>query len=309
MIYIFSESITFKTKNLISFIKLIFIFILIAFSFSCSNSIIPVTISPEHTIDKINIKNNIYFNRVYTPVTIDTQEYLFLLDTGASITVLNDSIKLPNNNIIGQSFVGTVVDQVFSNEYRLKNATIGKLDIPESPTYIMPFNNTILAQGEKVKYNGILGVNTLKDYIIYLNIKSEQLYFLKSLPFTNDNLGEEYDLFLTDSGLPSINIEILNGIEEQMLIDTGATSSSLRPTIFEHIVKKTGARVADTQIQGASGLYSTKLSWLDTLYIAGLHHKDVSITKSSTSLLGMDLLSKYQIILDFPNRKLYLKAH
>ncbi len=264
--------------------------------------------SDDLIVETFSLEGRIVNNRLFVPVVIDNKEFLFLLDTGASATVVASSIPLKEKDFLGSTPVGSIADFVFAKSFRLKNAYMGSVKIPEEPTYVMNFENS---QESPRQFDGIIGVSALKDFVITIDKKKQKIDFLRQLPSDVDEsiLGKEYPVFFDQAGRPNIYLDIPYVGRSKILVDTGAELTSFNADMFNKAAKDSKSRVAKITISGASGSYLTDVMWMDELMLAqGLHH-DVEIVKSSTSLIGMDVLSHYIITIDFPNKKLYLKSY
>lgn len=277
--------------------RIIYLFLLSVILLACQKPK-PATVLPE-TLDIITYKTvKPSDNRIYVPVVLNNKDYVFLLDTGASTNVVDLSVSLPQKDYLGKQSVGSVFDPVLSDYYSLDQLKIGNTDLLPDITYVLNLGG--------VSYQGILGVASLNSKIIYIIPQDNQLHILNSIPAQIIKEAHQFALTSDEAGRPAITINLTPGFQETFVLDTGAQTSSLVLERFDELRKKTGSRTVDALFSGASGTYKTKAMWLNSLSFAGVQHEDVMLSKSAESLLGMDVLSKYNVIIDFKYNRLYL---
>lgn len=207
----------------------------------------------------------------------DGEELPFLLDTGASGTVLDKSLE-PK---LGKQ-LGTEPSNSWGGKGKANTYAAPKLYIGDTP----------LLTGNKVwttdlnHPSGILGMDCLKHYCVQLDFQSGKMRFLNSAGLNTNELGARYPLILK-GGLPYIRESGLVGCPNtELMIDVGCSVDGL------------------TEKTLASGLarFLPECVWEGTTYsdiaVAAVDHANV---------IGIRFLARHLVTLDFPGRMMYLK--
>ena len=296
---------------MISHLRGLFILFITALVFSCQvKQQDHLMFNIQDIVEEISLTDRIINNRIYVPVSLEDKDYLFLFDTGAMPMVTYDGIHLSIDDYTGRESIKTVFDEALAKSFRSRKVYIGSFPMDSGPIYQITDKSLSYSGTIDKTHDGIIGVNTIDNTIVYIDIRSEKFYFLNTFSLdANTGFWNEYAFSSDNDNRPSIELDIAPGITETMTIDTGAEFSSLHNTKFDALVRHSKSRVTKEYFEGASGLYSTDITWIDNLTFAGRTHKDVEISKSTSSLLGMDILSQYIMVLDMINKKIYLKPY
>lgn len=181
---------------------------------------------------------------------------------------------------------------------------------PDFPFYHLCLAESYIKQGEDDK--AIIPLQWIKDDIVYGNqaIDLLDIIMLNHLS-TGIDLEKQGEQYVTTSIL-SDNYEI------KMLIDTGASYSSLPSLILEQLVQDQQAeKVGRNKIQTAGGLVEADIYKVKKMTIGDFSVNDIMVTELDLDtldgsqndfdgLLGMNFLSHFNFTIDQKTQQLFL---
>ena len=270
---------------------------------------------------------------ILLPVKFQGQEYLFDLDTGASHTLfdisLKDKLGKPKRTVKVEAEAGRFDAQFFD----APGAFLGPLNLKDCRT-VAAVDISAISSALGTKRHGIIGMNFLKKHVLQIDSDRGIISFLKpkrrgifsSLwPKKNDHpeWGEQvsmkYEFF---SGIPHIKTKI-DGTTVDFMIDTGyrafvdlpnLTASDTFGELESKIFKKVSSVLQSEDKQssqitphGKAPSDFTKKTIIGRFYVGPLEYKDVTFDEAKESKLGMSFFSRHLVTFDFPNKRMYLK--
>ncbi|HTU90291.1 MAG TPA: hypothetical protein VMF69_09475 [Gemmataceae bacterium] len=263
----------------------------------------------EETIERIPIKKDSY--SILLPVEIQGKHYQFCLDTGATCTAYDSSLWPLLGKIVALETIGPKEKSVPVPFFQPPDARLGKLRLPKDKwvggVSLREFNEE---SGEEE--HGILGMDFLKEQIFRVDFDRAEVVFLRAV---GPDPGQRLEVRLTNNR-PQVNVD-LPGLKEPewFLLDTGCARGGggdggcLSTSAFEALTQS-GKLTSIRKSMAMSVVRETKLvraGWLDSFPFAGNIHKALCFSEHKTSLLGLDVLSRYVVTFDFPHRAIYLK--
>lgn len=191
-----------------------------------------------------------FYSSLVIPVTINNKVYHFLVDTGASITVLDEGIAKEITQETSYSTLHPFHKEVFSNfktvqgKIDVKNLKflkpvsmfIGDEEISDNEIWISN-NLSLLTEAIGTNIDGIIGIDTFRKFNWQIDNNNKILTISKnSLPISayshcigySDNYGQSPWIFLDAE-----NNNFLN-----MRVDTGNTISSLGTDSIDYFKNK-----------------------------------------------------------------------
>jgi Aspartyl protease len=207
----------------------------------------------------------------------DGEELPFILDTGASGTVLDKSLEPKLGRRLG-------TDTMNKWEGRTR------ADIFAAPKLFL--GRTQLITGGKIwtsdlkQPSGILGMDCLQHYCLQFDFKARRLRFLDSAKLDSTRLGRACPLVI-ERNLPFVHLPgLLAGSNTNLLLDMGCRVDGL---------------TGQTAINGLA-VFLPNCIWDGATYsnlaIAAVDHANV---------IGIRFFARHLVTLDFPGRMMYLK--
>ncbi len=259
-----------------------------------------------------------------------TQPAAFLVDTGAAFSVLSPGmakqlhLKLQPAVLDDGTpyfFKGKQASQVSLSTIKIGNLTIS---IDRGPFRVLNDRNSTLFPALNLGdtgFDGVLGVNALEHFAVLLD--ASQNFLGLCLPGNLDlsQVGQAgytapYLLpIFQRNGFWFVAVQLTNnGVSqsEDLAIDTGSNVTTISDAAAAHLGLKVSQEHATTNVY--SNAVPMGESSIDTLQIGGivLSGHDVSVahvSKLEPPVLGMDILSGYRVLIDFPGKKMYLQSN
>ena len=250
---------------------------------------------------------------IIVPVTIGGKEYRFLFDTGAPFSV-SDKIQKDNNFKIVSK--GNIVDSDYNRKkvhwVQVDSISISNVSFLNQTAFIGDFDaNPIM---KCLEIDGIIGSNIIRQYnwtidqeqnTLSLSSKIEINTFKESIviPFKTDY---QYNMF--------IDVYIGQSKVKNILVDYGSNGSiALNDEIFtalkeKNIISETFIEKGINQsgIIGKPVVLKREITYSDSVRTNSLHFRSVMIRTGKTASIGNDLLSRFNVTIDWSNKKLYL---
>lgn len=263
-------------------------------------------------------------NLIVIPVKVNGTELSFLLDTGVKETILFnvtkvDSIALNNAEVFSIKGANDVeVNALKSKDNVLEIENI----ISNDQVVYVAFNqesNLSAYLGEEI--HGILGYHFFKDFIVEFAYDHEFVKVYQKGKFRNKwKKFKEVDLKLS-KGKPYVKAKLGGGVVENFLLDSGMSDGLW---VFKEDTVSTNffGYYEDYLGMTVSGEVLGKRSKIKELNFVGETFKDVKISYPDADLLpkeivnderfgniGGELLKRFNIVFDYSNSKMYMKAN
>jgi predicted aspartyl protease len=251
------------------------------------------------------------------PIVIDKDEYIFVVDTGAALSVVSASIaekhKMPQPE--GSASLGTSTSQTVSiSASSIPEMTIGGMVFMHTPVAVLQDQNLTfeLDSGEILKVAGIIGWPLLSQMSMEIDLINGTV--------TGAFLGHptrdpgNYSWF----GYPVLATKI-NGAVATIGLDSGAKQMSLSPA-FAEIVGAETIKSGPTRVRGAGGEEIKDASILAPLTLGlGLSNfsvQEVIARKSGhhvwgsnqDGIMGINFENLSRVIINFPEGTFRIEA-
>jgi predicted aspartyl protease len=250
-----------------------------------------------------------YDEPITIPVMIGNKERLFVLDSGSSVHVYDESLKELLEIAQGRHKVRSFFGNVFgTDEFRALPSRIGneELSTDDSVT-CLDLSSIRAATGRDIE--GILGMPWLRAHVIQLDFDRGEMVVLPGATKPSADWGRGIAVRAGTSGLPELEVEVGDGIREECVLDTGFTSSiSLRSSVFRTLANsKMISSEGETAVATVSGNVSSREGMLTILKISNFSHADVPVVDGgSRSRIGLKYMRRYRVTFDLGNGKVYL---
>ncbi len=286
--------------------------------------------SLPQTLEKDKISFKAINNLVVIPVEVNGTTLTFLLDTGVNTTIMFslsevDSLELNNAESIKLRGLGKGgnIPALRSKNNRLK---IGKAIDNNHTVYVIFDESLNLSKRMGIPIHGIIGYDFYKNFVVKTNYISEKLFIY--LPETYKPKAckkcETFDFILQDNK-PYLNLDVTisQTVEEvTLLIDSGSSDAIWLfddKYIFENGNKK---YFDDFLGEGISGEIFGKRSKLSKIRIGDFELENVKVAfpdkesieniklfKERDGSIGGDLLNRFTVVYNYPNKKITLKKN
>ncbi|MGE5605590.1 MAG: aspartyl protease family protein, partial [Bacteroidota bacterium] len=243
-------------------------------------------------------------------------EYRFLLDTGASITVVNPRIaaalcfKKTAEMEVRDGFISKKADVV-----RIEELNLGEITVENCGAVI--FDMGKIEADLALKIDGIIGSNFLSLFVVRIDYSKKELVFTANSDGIDDEIekGHRIPLVKETTGLVFAPLTIA-GVESPFKaeIDTGATASLLIPMHyleeFKPVLNSKIVRCLGVLSGGAFGESDGSISRIGQFKLGELSIENMVVKfenrKNDFVILGNDFLSRFIVIINYPKNEMLL---
>ena len=248
---------------------------------------------------------------IILPVKLGGKTYSFLLDTGASSTTFDSSLRkflgAPKvRRDAGLDEDGNIRE---FNIYFAPDAKLGKLSFLFGGT-VLCVDLTGLRESTGLDIRGVIGVGFLRRYTLQLDFDRGRLRIYKSGSGKQVGFGDEIKMNMSKYGCPFVIGKILDKYPCSFMIDTGyPDSGTLSGDVFTKLtefgkINEVTRLVTDTDGKNRT-ITNARMS---DLKLGINNYKGLIFERSPRgNILGLGFLSRCIVTMDFPNLKMYLK--
>lgn len=281
--------------------------------------------------DVVEIPFEIHNNFMVVQVIINNSLPLkFIFDTGAEHTILSKNIFA---GVLGLTYdrpirlLGADLNQELiahvSSKVHLK---IGDAVAPSQDILILSDDYFKIDEYVGLEIHGIIGADLFRNLVLKIDYKQNSIFIQRTSNFRPPKRKWKEVPVTIYKNKPYISAQATLGDKKtsiKLLIDTGASLSLLlhansSPDIQlpENIIQGSVGRGLGGILEGYLGRVN-RLEFGEKLYFNNIitNYQDISEAVSTESLsdrngiLGNALISRFDVIIDYPKEKLYLRPH
>lgn len=234
---------------------------------------------------------------VIVKVTIGGRPRTLLLDTGSGGSLFDDSMVDDLGESLGETTLDLFSGDAAAQRYRPRTILWGAAPL-RSKTHVFALNfQDSLHRLSELPFDGILGMDYLRDWVVTIDFDQAQVSLSKTLP-NEAALGEKLPL-IGGRRSPRIMCKV-DGNELECVVDTGCIGSlALSDAGFENLPK-------DAQSLSFFGNTASKIC--KQIQIGPWEHHAVPCHKIKRyyCLLGLYALNRYRVTLDVQGGFVYL---
>lgn len=244
---------------------------------------------------------------VLLPIQVNGKRYSFAMDSGASTTVYDTTLRPFLGDPIRSAKMRTPGGNMTVTFFLSPAARLGHIDLPtNSQVVCMDLGKLCEASGEDIY--GFLGMDFLKSRIFRIDFDSGEITFLRSV---GPKPGKRVPVTLQHH-VPYVLVEIPGLLaQERFQVDTGFGgygSGDLRSEVFDALAKRGKLTYAgEGCTEWVSGSRGGRLGRVESISLENYRHEKLLFGESRTSFLGLKYWSRYVVTFDFSNRAIYLK--
>ena len=242
------------------------------------------------------------------PVKIDKREYLFLVDTGASFTCFDRSLLAdkPKERVAIESLVGMTSLELFDTP----QATLGKIPLREVVPVVGGHDFDKFRKISGLAIYGVIGLDLLRKHVIQIDFDRGQFRFLKG---SDPHMGKRVDLINEQGSVPAFHIDFPRIGKQRFELDTGLISQDsgeLSATLCRRLIEDGICRdVGHSLVESVSGTTRQTLVQSKELALGEVAVKNPILSAGKSNLLGLGYLSRFNVTIDFPRQRMYLKEN
>jgi predicted aspartyl protease len=259
-----------------------------------------------------------YDRHIYLPVRLpgSGEELMFMVDSGASMTVIDSTLAVRMGFPLGERMVGAGAGGT-ADFYMTKidGFSIEGVSFTEQTVIAYPISG-LIGRFVDIEVAGILGYDFLSRFVASIDYEKGIL-----------------TLFEPDSATASATIDaplihnvfslecVVDGLfSGTFLIDTGAANSLLQKSFSEEHGLFDDRRLTEISLMGAGGEESAYLARFDSLEIAGItieepvfalsmDERGIGAFRGISGIIGNDILKRFTVTLDYRNQRIGLERN
>lgn len=244
---------------------------------------------------------------ILVPVHLGTQEYRFVVDTGASGPVFDTSLRdhlgprvATANTTNSQS--DTTVELYAPPEIQLGSLRSG------SKAPVACIDLSLFRERSGLPVYGIIGVSFVENWIISIDFDEGRLDFLGPGTGPTPEWGRGEPLAYYDGGATYTLVTVGKDMQVPFLIDTGwRTTGGLEEQLLLQLAESGNLQCTGSE-NGVSifGEYESRVARLSRLSLGSFEHPNLRLSSGKHNVLGLDYLRRYRVIIDLPHQRLHL---
>jgi hypothetical protein len=282
-------------------------------------------------LDELQIPFKKIFNLIVLPIDVNGTSLNFILDTGASRSIIFnlegvDSLQVEVGKILKVSGYGT--NEPFNAYFSEKNTIVSKGYVDRDASFlIMAGQKVELANILGIQINGLIGSDFFINSIVEIDyVRQELTVFRHDSKKANKLKLQSYIPLSIADKKPFIPVQVKHqrsDLETQVLIDTGNGDALWLWNIDDNFEKPSKGFIDRVGI-GMNGDVDGLRSKLDQVKLGAYELKKVTISipnddsfdskrtegrLKNNGSIGGEILSRFNVQLDYKNRRLYLKPN
>ncbi len=258
---------------------------------------------------------------------INGQSAKLMVDTGASVCILSQKIVQQ----LGLKTEPAFLDDGKPSLWKGKQGTatlassfkVSNVSFTQIPFRVLPDQEFMLAPEapNDTRYDGIVGANLLEHFAVLIDASQHQFglclpgdLYLKQV--ADYGLTQPYTVPITkkDDSRWYVEAQITNSsvvTTETLALDTGSNTTQISDAAAQALHLKIVGQDHQTNAYGGRmvGQASVETLRVGNLTLSGTSVSVTPATKDQPSVLGMDILSGYRVLIDFPAKKMYLQSN
>jgi hypothetical protein len=231
----------------------------------------------------------------------------FILDTGAPWTVFEKTQASKLGKCLDTGTFWNFGTKQEMGVYAAPKLYLGRTLLMMTGTNVATFDIEKLSSHGFPPFMGILGMDVLQHYCIQLDFAAGKVRFLNDERADKQDWGEPFSLTDLGNGCPVINENFVGAKGSGSEIDTGCDGDGwLTPTLFRQWTNQ-AQLPANGEARSPKGVLGR-----ETYPELDLHETgDKSVLRNDSGVefngIGLHLLSRNLVTLDFPKQTMYLK--
>lgn len=247
----------------------------------------------------------------------------FVLDTGASVTVIDKKIATQLDLTLHEEiYESTGVNGVVNRGIKTRKQRVSLKD-------------KIVLEGIKLSVadlsrlgtiNGLIGFDLFREYVTETNFDTKTISFYKRKG-KPDTKGYTSIAFVESFCTPEINVSVSlsnnKSFSGKVLFDTGNVSTPLSfntPFVNKHELSSKFEGLITSESRGIHSAFTTRRGTIPSIEIKKFKVLDIPVDLSNSKQgmsskedymgnLGLKYISKFNFILDYNKKKIYLKPN
>lgn len=294
-----------------------------------------IFVNAQNSFELINTKKAVIpfqfiNNLIFIPINVNGAELTFLLDTGVSETILfsleNKELKLSNVEKVKFSGLGGSLSIDGLKSERNLGKIGNEIVNTSMALYIIIDEEFNISPHVGIPVNGVIGYHFFKDHLIYIDYVSKKLTVYENSDLLKKKIRrfEEFPITIErDKPYLYAGVEMTNEKKDsKLLIDLGNSDAIwLFPALIKNFVYNR-PNIDDFLGRGFNGDIYGKRSRIHNFYLGSFKFEKpltampdefsiqhVNLVENRKGSIGGEIMRRFTVAFDYPNKKLYLKKN
>jgi hypothetical protein len=272
-------------------------------------------VGADSSVIPVEIKSNSLFAEV---IVNGRGPFKFLLDTGASKTIVSRRLA----DELGVEAIGEIPARGVGGYGGMHFGSIDSLMIGDISWYlkrIMIFDFNSMTGGRMSSIDGILGYDFFARFPLLINFNDAGMTLYNPASAKASVPGEPLEIEIYCQ-IPVVEV-LLDGYPARLAVDLGAQMGLViqgHSRWYREMAESIEKISSTTDIQGVGGIHEVGIVKLDSVNIGNIKIRNPSVMVSEDfagmpfpeyieGFLGLEILKRYNLILDYPSNKIYLE--
>lgn len=244
---------------------------------------------------------------ILLPVRFEGKTYQFMLDTGSTWCVFDESFRARMGKPVRTQVVATAGKDRKFHFCAAPEAFLGPLNLKESKLVVC-LDMKMLRQVTGLEIRGIVGMNAIREYVLQIDFDRGKLALLKPDYRNHPEWGHAVPIRFNKLGMPIVTARMPASIKADFIVDTGSNGSgSLTKPLFDYIVEEKNLKTAEWLGETAAGTLRKSEARIANVTVGQFTCKNLIIAEGNFHTLGLGWLRWFRVTFDFHNGKMYLK--
>lgn len=250
----------------------------------------------------------------------------FVFDTGASTVVLDEKIaakigvkadyQQPAEGAGGTEMYNIALSQKFQ---------VGTITLGDAHTVLVDLER--LTKRGNNPIDGIIGYNIMREYVTHIDYDQEVIQLYKSISDIEEKAAyTALEATFDYSQIPQVNLEFTlennQKFKGNFLFDSGANLTFLLNTPFvkEKNIESLLEKTIENKAEGLTTSSNFKIGKIASATLGGFSFGEMPVDLSNskagvmsssnyTGILGVKIINRFNWVLDYANKKMYLKPN
>lgn len=256
-----------------------------------------------HRLSAVNSTDSDIDNLFAVLVTVDNTRGMFILDTGASETIVSHRFaRRLNVETIEPIKISGNIDKSVVPTIRIGSFKIGDLEYRDFDMIILDIDH--IQEWTHTSVDGIIGLNILNKLPFCMDFAGKELVFYRKMPGNFMSNSIKYDI---EEGHIWVRPELNGYVVGKFILDTGAGSSSMSEEKLDLLfsrppeIKSIESMNVNINRQARQ---VRRFVELDTIKLSGGKRDNFPIRLDELHLFGQDFLENYKVYIDPDSRLL-----
>ena len=252
-------------------------------------------------------------DKLTIPVTVGKKEYLFLVDTGVGLSVLDSALADSLGELLGPPVGEDKITDIQGRKtpvtlYHPPPLVVAGVPLRQNSNVIAALDLALVREASGRPIQGVLGMDVLTNLVVRLDFKNHQLDFVDAATFTapSDAGTQKFRILEISKGEPGMAIPFAGKGEQAMALDTGGDFAF---TLSADALKQfAGATSRPIWSVGSGGMITTNEYLLAQKWtLAGTTFENLWVEQEASNAMGMAALADFVVTLDFMDAWVYLQ--